>query len=114
MMEIRSTRDEVVERAVQEAKLWEIVQKTLPAGFRFVATVDRPNGDIYDLGQNNEGQFRLFRRCTDPQLMNSHHPKGEILSDTDLVGFGLSREQSCDSVNGDGQYSGLCISNLIS
>ena len=94
--------------------MWEVVEKTLPNGFRHVATVDRPGGDIYDLGQNAEGQFALFRRSTDPWSFYSHG-KAERLSDEDVRGFGLLRAvcYEPDSVEDHGQFSGLCTSNLI-
>lgn len=93
---------------------WEMTTITLPAGFRMVASVERPDGDMYDLGQNAEGQFRLFRRKTDPWLIYSHG-KPEVLSDIDLAGFGLTREQSFEPerVEEDGEFSSLCRSNLI-
>jgi hypothetical protein len=95
-------------------ELWECVPITLPYGFRMVATVDRPGGDIYDLGQNAEGQFRLFRRKRDPFLFYSHG-KPEILSDLDLAGFGLSRSDSCEPERAEeeGEFSSLCRSHLI-
>jgi hypothetical protein len=100
---------------------WEVVLKTLPNGFRMVATVDRPNGDIYDLGQNAEGKFALFRRCDpkiDPFSFYSHGP-AERLSDIDVAGFGLLRavcfepEQVAEVAESDGEYSSLCRSHLI-
>lgn len=95
---------------------WEVVEKTLPGGFRLVATVDRPNGDIYDLGQNAEGKFALFRRLTDPYSWYSH-AKAERLSDTDVAGFGLLRAVCVDvpeeAIEENGDYSSLCRSNLI-
>ena len=93
---------------------WEMIEVALPGGYRMVATVDRPNGDVYDLGQNNEGQFRLFRRRTDPYALNSHG-KGEILSDVDLAGFGLFRDQSCEPERAaeEGSFSSLCRSHFI-
>lgn len=103
--------------------LWEVCELTLPDGYRIVGSVERPDsagnvlgqGEIYDLGQNAEGQFRLFRRSTDPWSLNSHVGKGEILSDVDLAGFGLTREQSCepDRAAEHGDYSSLCRSHLI-
>lgn len=96
----------------------------LPNGYRHVASVMRPSpsgnaaamdGEIYDLGQNAEGKFRLFRRGTG-ELETSHIGRGEPLSDTDLQGFGLTREQ-CPFQPGDleyeGEYSSLCKSHLI-
>jgi hypothetical protein len=95
----------------------------LPHGYRHVASVERPSadgnvlgqGEIYDLGQNAEGIFRLFRRGTG-EFENSHVGKGETLSDIDLAGFGLTRKQS-PYQPGDfeylGDFSSLCTSNLI-
>lgn len=95
---------------------WEILEQVLPDGYRHVATVDRPNGDIYDLGQNNEGNFLLFRRMTDPNFINSHG-RGEALSPIDLAGFGLLRGQSLgpglEFIEEEGEYSSLCRSNFI-
>ena len=97
---------------------WEIVEKTLPNGFRLVATVDRPNGDIHDLGQNAEGKFALFRRLTDPFFWHSHG-KAERLSDADVAGFGLLRAVCFDPETSDvdteehGEYSSLCRSHFI-
>jgi hypothetical protein len=70
-------------------------------------------GEIYDLGQNAEGKFRLFRRGTG-EFECSHVGNGEPLSDTDLAGFGLTREQ-CPFEPGDqdGEYSSLCKTHLI-
>lgn len=96
---------------------WEVVEKTLPGGFRMVATVDRPNGDIYDLGQNAEGKFALFRRC-DPKIdaysFYSHGP-AERLSDIDVTGFGLLRAVCFEpgDLENEGEYSSLCRSHLI-
>lgn len=97
--------------------LWEaFVPITLPGGFRIVGTVvrDGSDADIYDLGQNAEGQFRLFRRQRHPYFFYSHC-KGEVLSDIDLQGFGLSRKDSCEPerVDEEGEFSSLCRSNLI-
>ena len=41
---------------------WMSVPVTLPDGYRIVATVDRDDGSIWDLGQNNDKEFRLFQR----------------------------------------------------
>jgi hypothetical protein len=79
---------------------WVGFEFTLPYGYRHVASVERPDasgnmcgkGEIWDLGQNAEGKFRLFRRGTG-EFENSHVAKGEPLSDVDLVGFGLTRSQ---------------------
>jgi hypothetical protein len=102
---------------------WIAFEWVLPNGYRHVASVERPDadgnvmgkGEIYDLGQNAEGLYRLFRRGTG-QLENSHIGRGEPLSDTDLVGFGLTRAE-CPYQPGDleylGEYSSLCISNHI-
>ena len=98
---------------------WIGFEMILPNGFRHVASVERPDsdgnvcgkGEMYDLGQNAEGLFRLFRRGNGV-LENSHVGLGEPLSDQDLAGFGLTRKQSpLDPEEGD--YSSLCKSNLI-
>ena len=98
---------------------WVGFEMVLPLGFRHVASVERPDsdgnvcgrGEMYDLGQNAEGLFRLFRRANGV-LENSHIGRGESLSDQDLVGFGLTRADSpLDPEEGD--YSSLCRSNLI-
>ena len=97
-----------------KSNVWEVVEKTLPQGFRHVATVDRPNGDIYDLGQNAEGKFAIFRRSTDPWLFYSHG-KAERLSDEDMQGFGLLRE-TCyepETITDEGMFSSLCKSHLL-
>ena len=98
-------------------ELWECVEKTLPQGFRMVGVVDRPNGDIYDLGQNAVGKFALFRRLTDPYSFYSHG-KAERLSDVDVRGFGLLRAVCYDpnedpDVTAEGEYSSLCMSHLL-
>lgn len=102
---------------------WLQMEWILPNGYRHVASVERPTadgnvlgkGEIYDLGQNNEGKFRLFRRGTG-QFENSHIGNGEPLSDVDLAGFGLTRAQ-CPYLPGDhewaGDYSSLCMSHLL-
>jgi hypothetical protein len=102
---------------------WIMFEHILPHGYRHVASVERPDadgnvcgkGEVWDLGQNPEGHFRLFRRGTG-ELENSHVGYGEPVSDADLVGFGLTREQ-CPLLPGDvgyeGEYSSLCRSNLI-
>ena len=94
-------------------ELWEaFVPWTLPDGYRIVGTVDRPDNTTYDLGQNAAGQFRLFRRQVGAYHFYSHC-KGAILSDQDLIGFGLTRAQSCESVSGEGMFSALYPSHLI-
>lgn len=93
---------------------WEVVEKTLPGGYRMVATVDRPSGDIFDLGQNAEGKFALFRRKTDPFLFYSHAP-AERLSDADVAGFGLLRSVCVDpgDIEEHGEFSSLCKTHLL-
>ena len=93
---------------------WEVVEKTLPGGYRMVATVDRPNGDIYDLGQNAASKFAVFRRKTDPFHFYSHGP-AERLSDADVAGFGLLRAVCADpgATEDSGEYSSLCKSHLL-
>jgi hypothetical protein len=100
-----------------------MLEHVLPNGYRHVASVERPSadgnvlgkGEIWDLGQNNEGKFRLFRRGLGA-FENSHIGNGDPLSDTDLLGFGLTREQ-CPYMPGDfeyeGDYSSLCKTNLL-
>lgn len=102
---------------------WLMLEHVLPNGYRHVASVERPSsdgnvlgkGEIWDLGQNNEGKFRLFRRGTG-MFENSHIGNGDPLSDTDLLGFGLTREQ-CPYMPGDfeyeGDYSSLCKTHLL-
>lgn len=98
---------------------WVGFEMILPNGYRHVASVERPDadgnccgkGEMFDLGQNAEGKFRLFRR-NNGVLENSHVGNGEALSDQDLQGFGLTRADSpLDPDEGD--YSSLCKSNLI-
>jgi hypothetical protein len=99
---------------------WMMFEWVLPHGYRHVASVQRPSsdgnvmtGDIYDLGQNAEGLFRLFRRGTG-EFGNSHVGNGEPLSDADVAGFGLTREQCPEDVwQEDGEYSSLCKTHLI-
>ena len=102
---------------------WVMFEWILPAGFRHVASVTRPSsdgnilaqGEIYDLGQNAEGVFRLFRRGTG-QFENSHVGRGETLSDVDLAGFGLTRDQSPfqpGDLEHEGEFSSVCLTNLI-
>lgn len=109
----------VIEVKDPQGGLWEIGEKTMPQGFRIVATVDRPDGDIYDLGQNAEGKFALFRRSSDPWGWWSYG-KMERMSDQDIAGFGLLRavcaEPDPDLVEEAhewGEHSSLCVSNLI-
>ena len=102
---------------------WIGFEFILPMGFRHVASVERPDadgnclgkGEMWDLGQNNEGKFRLFKRATG-ELENSHVGKGEPLSDLDLAGFGLTRSQNA-YLPGDleevGEYSALNRTTLI-
>lgn len=78
---------------------WLMLEHVLPSGYRHVASVARPDangdemrGEIYDLGQNAEGKFRLFLRGTGV-LDSSHVGRGEPLSPEDLAGFGLQKEQ---------------------
>lgn len=104
----------VVEVKDDQGNMWEIGEKTMPNGFRLVATVDRPDGDVYDLGQNAEGKFALFKRNADPWGWWSYG-KAERLSDADLAGFGLLRA-SCvepDEIHEWGEHSSLCKSNFI-
>jgi hypothetical protein len=100
---------------------WMQFQLVLPNGYRHVGVVERPSadgnvlgkGEVYDLGQNAEGHFRLFRRLKG-HLDNSHDMRGEPLSDVDLAGFGLTRAQSpYDDPSEDGEYSSLNKSHLI-
>lgn len=101
---------------------WLQMEFILPAGYRHVASVERPGpdgnvcgkGEIWDLGQNAEGKYRLFRRGTG-QFENGHAGKGEPVSDEDMAGFGLTREQ-CPFEPGDegfGDYSSICKTNLL-
>lgn len=100
---------------------WVMFEHVLPNGYRHVASVERPDadgnvcgkGEVYDLGQNAEGKFRLFRRG-DGVLENSHVGRGEPLSDDDLAGFGLTRGQvqyEPDELCGD--YSSLNRTTLL-
>jgi hypothetical protein len=101
---------------------WLQMQLVLPNGYRHVGVVERPSadgnvlgkGEIYDLGQNAEGRFRLFRRGKG-HLDCSHDMRGEPLSDADLAGFGLTRAHSPydDEVNEAGEFSSLNKSHLI-
>ena len=102
---------------------WEVLLVQLPNGYRHVASVERPTsdgnvlgrGEMYDLGQNAEGNFLLFRRLTGP-FESYSHAKGEKLSPTDLIGFGLLPHQSQDDVilaEESGEYSSLARSNLV-
>lgn len=94
---------------------WVSFELILPNGYRHVAVVERPNGEPWDLGQNAEGTFRLFRRATG-ELENSHVGRGEPLSSVDLAGFGLTRDQSPylpGDLEDEGMYSSLNRSNLI-
>lgn len=93
---------------------WEICEFTLPQGFRLVGTVDRDDGDTYDMGQNAEGKFAMFRRSKDPWMLNSHG-NAEPLSDIDLAGFELFRHNSIEPERAaeDGDYSSLVRSHLI-
>lgn len=111
----KSDLKDLEQQAKEGLKLWEMTVVTLPAGYRIVASVERPDGDMYDLGQRADGQYRLFRRFTDPWLVNSHG-KAEVLSEMDLAGFGLSRAESQpdpELVDEEGSFSSLCKSNLI-
>lgn len=101
---------------------WIWFELLLPDGYRHVGAVERPDstgqccghGEMYDLGQNAEGLFRLFRRGLG-EFENSHN-RGEPLSDDDLRGFGLTRSQSPfdDAPDDDfGDFSSLSPINLI-
>jgi len=100
---------------------WPQMEFILPNGYRHVASVHRPDGSgytmrgqVWDLGQNAEGKFRIFRRGTG-QFENGHIAKGEAVSDEDMAGFGLTREQ-CPFEPGDegyGVYSSICKTNLL-
>lgn len=96
------------------------MQFLLPNGYRHVASVQRhdcsggASGEVWDLGQNAEGMFRLFRRGVG-QFENGHIGLGDAVSDEDMAGFGLTREQ-CPFEPGDegyGEFSSLCKSNLL-
>ena len=101
---------------------WLMFEWVLPHGFRHVASVERPStdgnclkGEVWDLGQNAEGIFRLFRRGTG-EFENSHVGKGEALSDIDLLGFGLTRKQSPyqpEDFEYEGEFSSICATNLV-
>ena len=102
---------------------WVMMELVLPHGFRHVASVERPDadgnccgkGEVWDLGQNAEGKFRLFRRGTG-ELENSHVGWGDPLSDDDLIGFGLTRDQVHylpGEVGFEGEYSSLNRSHLL-
>jgi hypothetical protein len=93
---------------------WMSVPVTLPDGYRIVATVDRDDGSIWDLGQNNDKEFRLFQRSTDPWQWHSHGPATK-LSPQDIQGFGLTDDpQFCQAdVEGEGLYSAIYASNFI-
>jgi hypothetical protein len=83
----------------------------LPDGYRLVGTCTK-GGDPHDLGQNAEGQFALFRRCTDPYSFYSHH-KAERLAPEDMQGFfGMSLDY-VQAIDEDDEYSSLCKSNLV-
>lgn len=103
--------------AREQAKLWEMIDVThITKDYRRIASVERDDGGIYDLGQNAGGEFLLFRRRNDPWQLNSHH-KGERLSIDDYTGFDLgSRGYSWEQVSRateEGEYSSKCTSNLI-
>jgi hypothetical protein len=102
---------------------WVGFELVLPRGFRHVASVERPDvsgnccghGEVWDLGQNAEGKFRLFRRLAGI-MENSHDPRGEPLGPVDLAGFGLTDSQNAyesDELMEYGDFSSLCKSNLI-
>ncbi len=93
---------------------WEGVPVTLPDGYRIVATVDRDDGSVWDLGQNNDGEFRLFERFTDPWQWHSHGPATK-LSPVDVQGFGLTEKIDFNpaDVEGEGLYSAIYTSNFI-
>jgi hypothetical protein len=101
---------------------WIGFEFILPNGYRHVASVERPasdgvmgHGEMWDLGQNAEGKFRLFRRGTG-EVENSHIGRGEPHSDVDLKGFGLTADQIAyepGEVEWAGSFSTLCKSNLI-
>lgn len=84
---------------------WFGLELILPQGYRMVACVERPDGTAYDLGRNSAGEHRLFRRLTGTEFENSHCQKGEPLSETDLQGFGLTRDQ-CPVLPGDLENEG--------
>lgn len=111
---IRPDANKLVQFRDKNGSDWEVSVKQLPDGFRHVATVDRPNGDIEDLGQNAEGKFALFRRLDDPFSFYSHG-KMQRLSDEDILGFGLLRAVCVESgdMEDDGMFSSLCKTQLV-
>jgi len=96
---------------------WEIVEKTLPNGFRHLGSAEFPDKTVYDIGQNAAREFRKFRRSTDPWTLNSHVPQGEPLSPEDLAGLGLlpNSPQPREPISHaeEGVYGGLCTTHLI-
>ena len=94
---------------------WEIIEQILPIGYRHLATVHRPNGDVEDLGQNNEGNMLLFRRSTSLETPYSHIRYGVTLSPEDFQGFGLSGDNSKEDpdLQGCGEYSSIAMTNFI-
>jgi hypothetical protein len=104
---------------------WIGVEVILPNGYQHRGSVERPladgnivsgKGEMWDLGQNQEGKFRLFRRGTG-EFEFSHVGNGVPLSPADLAGFGLTREDSPylpgDSVTEEGDYSGLSPKTIL-
>lgn len=86
----------------------------LPHGFRMVGSCTK-GGDPYDLGQNAEGKFALFRRSTDPETFYSHGP-AEKLTPEDMAGFfgmNIPGVSIGDPAEEDDEYSSLCKSNLV-
>jgi hypothetical protein len=92
--------------AMIEAGVW-----SLPGGYRVVGTCTK-SGECYDLGQNAEGKFALFRRRTDPFEFYSHD-KPQRLAPEDLMGFFGGQFQSVQAIDEDDEYSSLCRTNLV-
>ena len=104
---------------------WLAVELILPDGYVHRGSVERPladgnivsgRGEMWDLGQNQEGKFRLFKRGTG-EFEFGHVGKGVPLSPADLAGFGLTREDSPylpgDFLTEEGDYSGLSPKTII-
>lgn len=85
---------------------------TLPGGYRHVAVYESPEGEMWDLGQNAEGNFLMFRRQTTAGLDGSHVRKGEKVPPEHMLGFGLMPWQSNDDPQ-FGEFSSLNKTQLL-